>query len=195
MDIVIDDDLVDYLIFVSGTLEKIGRSSNLMIEYEKILKLIQEGKSESDNEVHDEAPQEYSDDYGNDFEEKADESHNSRPHAPHVDDNLEDDNDYTDKDHDDHLQESQPDPQKPTDEGEGLDQEIDDEEMISIAENCLIKIAEELLNKRITVRQLFREDIIDEEIEGEKIELLLPLSFLEGLKKLEIEDFSEIEIA
>lgn len=195
MDIVIDDDLVDYLIFVSGTLEKIGRSSNLMIEYEKILKLIQEGKSESDNEVHDEAPQEYSDDYGNDFEEKADESHNSRPHAPNADDHLEDDNDYNDKDHDDHLQESQPDPQKPTDEGEGLDQEIDDEEMISIAENCLIKIAEELLNKRITVRQLFREDIIDEEIEGEKIELLLPLSFLEGLKKLEIEDFSEIEIA
>ena len=38
-------------------------------------------------------------------------------------------------------------PQKQT-EGEGeLDQEIDDEQMISIAENWLIRIAEELLNK------------------------------------------------
>jgi hypothetical protein len=47
----------------------------------------------------------------------------------------------------------------------------------------------------VTIRQLYREDIIDEEIEGEKIELLLPLSFLEGLKRLEINDFSQLEIA
>lgn len=47
----------------------------------------------------------------------------------------------------------------------------------------------------MTIRQLYREDIIDEEIEGEKIELLLPLSFLEGLKRLEITDFSQLEIA
>lgn len=47
----------------------------------------------------------------------------------------------------------------------------------------------------MTIRQLFKEDIIDEEIEGEKIELLLPLSFLEGLRRLEISDFSQIEIA
>jgi len=183
MDLAVDDDLISYLIFVSGTLEKIGKTNNLMLEYDKIMKLIEQG-GEDDHLEHKETdeilnePHDYSEEYSNDFKDKPYEQPKEKP------------------------QESvpeEPEGQRPTDEaeaeGEGLDQEIDDEEMISIAENCLIKIAEELLNKKLTIRQLFKEDIIDEEIEGEKIELLLPLSFLEGLKRLEINDFSQIEIA
>lgn len=192
MDLSLDDDLIQYLVYYTGSFEKIGRSNSLMLEYEKMMKLIQGGTSEQNDANED--PQDYSDDYANDFEDKVDDSGQidedipapveSKPEQEEVDD-------YDLK----QTELQQNDPQKPTEEGEGLDQEFDDEEMISIAENCLIKIAEELLNKRITVRQLFSEDIIDEEIEGEKIELLLPLSFLEGLKKLQMEDFSEIEIA
>lgn len=188
MDIVIDDDLIEYLVFISGTLEKIGRSSNLMLEYEKIMELILTGADESevDENVAGDAGNDYSDDYGNDFEDKVEESDQAVEHPEPAQSQPQDQ---------DPIIEDEQDPNDQIDEGEGLDQEIDDEEMISIAENCLIKIAEELLNKKMTVRMLFREEIIDEEIEGEKIELLLPLSFLEGLKNLGIEDFSEIEIA
>lgn len=59
----------------------------------------------------------------------------------------------------------------------------------------MIRIAEELLDKKITVRQLFKGDIIEEEIEGEKIELLFPTSFLDGIQKLGITEFSDLENA
>jgi len=36
---------------------------------------------------------------------------------------------------------------------------------------------------------------LTEEIEGQKIELLMPISFLEGLKALQLTEFSELEIA
>jgi hypothetical protein len=143
-------------------------------------------ESEVDENVAGDAGNDYSDDYGNDFEDKVEESDPAVEHPEPAQSQPQDQ---------DPIIEDEQDPNDQIDEGEGLDQEIDDEEMISIAENCLIKIAEELLNKKMTVRMLFREEIIDEEIEGEKIELLLPLSFLEGLKNLGIEDFSEIEIA
>lgn len=156
-----------------------------MIEYGKILDLLDSATVAKRADTHssdkpaadDDDKHDYSDDYGNDFEDAArDDKPNQTATEP--------------KDTDDNQQDYRPDG-----EGDDFDQEIDDEEMIGIAENCLIRIAEELLNKKVTIRQLYREDIIDEEIEGEKIELLLPLSFLEGLKRLDITDFSQLEIA
>ena len=67
--------------------------------------------------------------------------------------------------------------------------------MIDIAENCLIKIAEALLQHNVSIRVLYQSEIVSEEIEGQKIELLSPLSFLEGIKALELNEFSELEIA
>lgn len=67
--------------------------------------------------------------------------------------------------------------------------------MIDIAENCLIKIADALQQHNVTIRILYQNEIVTEEIEGQKIELLSPLSFLEGIKALELNDFSELEIA
>jgi hypothetical protein len=182
MDINLDDDLVDYLIFEAGTLEKIGKNDSLMVEYEKIIKLVEAGKGIKDHSKNtdDILDDNYSDDYGNDFEE----AKNSEK--------LEESNEHK-------VNVSAPkesEPQQPTggDEGE-LDEEIDDEQMISIAENCLIRIAEELLNKKMTIRQLFKGEIIEEEIEGEKIELLFPTSILDGIQKLGINEFSDLENA
>jgi len=67
--------------------------------------------------------------------------------------------------------------------------------MIDIAENCLIKVAEALLQHNISVKVLFQDEIVKEEIEGQEFELLLPLSFLEGLKALELNEFSELDVA
>ena len=185
MDISLDSDLIDYLVYISGVTDKVGNSKSLMIEYSKILELLEKPLAQNEGGIqaskipaqNEEDKHDYSDDYGNDFEEIA---KNDKPK----------DTTSEPKETDENNQEY-----RAEGEGDELDQEIDDEEMISIAENWLIRIAEELLNKKVTIRQLYRDDIIDEEIEGEKIELLLPLSFLEGLKRLEINDFSQLEIA
>lgn len=80
-------------------------------------------------------------------------------------------------------------------EGENDDEFINDEEMINIAETCLMRISHELKQQNFTIHQLFGENIMCEEIEGQKIELLAPIHFLEGLKKLGIDDFSELDVA
>lgn len=187
MDINLDDDLIEFLIYVSGSLDKVGSTSHLMLEYNKITELVESSGEDALSKKAEELLNEdnYSDDYGNDFDEPKEE-----------------------KDEEE-SQEIQPlskapletEPQQMTgEEGEGegegdLDEEIDDEQMISIAENCLIRIAEELLDKKLTIRQLFKGDIIEEEIEGEKIELLFPTSFLDGIQRLGITEFSDLENA
>lgn len=57
--------------------------------------------------------------------------------------------------------------QNPEAEGEGEGDEIDDEQMIDIAESCLIKIAEALITHNISIRVLFQDEILTEEIEGQ----------------------------
>ncbi len=67
--------------------------------------------------------------------------------------------------------------------------------MLDIAEKCFVRIAQELVKKSVTVRQAFTNFIISEEIEGQSIELLSPIGFLEGIKELGITDLEEIEVA
>ena len=71
---------------------------------------------------------------------------------------------------------------------------IGDEEMIDIAENSLVKIAEALLAQNVTIPQLYGGVVITEYIEDQRIDLLSPLHFLEGLKQLNIA-FTELEVA
>ena len=66
--------------------------------------------------------------------------------------------------------------------------------MIDIAENSLVRVAEQLLKKGQTVRKVYGDMIVTEEIEGMQIELLSPQAFTEGLKRLELDDFSEVEV-
>ena len=80
-------------------------------------------------------------------------------------------------------------------EGEMDDEYINDEEMIKIAETCLMRISNELKEKNVTIHDLFNENIMSEDIEGQKIELLAPLHFIEGIRKLGINDFTELDIA
>lgn len=136
IDISLDADLIEYLIYISGVTDKVGNSKSLMIEYAKIIDLLDSAAPAkhadthtSDKPADDDDKQDYSDDYGNDFEDaaKADEPKQTASGPKDTDDNQQD--------------------YRPDGEGDDFDQEIDDEEMIGIAENCLIRIAEELLNK------------------------------------------------
>src|SRR5574343_1323114 len=79
MDISLDADLVDYLVYISGVTDKVGNSKSLMIEYNKILELLDKSATtkKADTQSSDKLAQDeddkhdYSDDYGNDFEETA----------------------------------------------------------------------------------------------------------------------------
>ncbi|CDW71575.1 UNKNOWN [Stylonychia lemnae] len=108
-----------------------------------------------------------------------------------------------DGDEDDEYNEDDPDFAKNNgdmeDEQEGED-EIDEEEMLDVAEKCFIRIAESIIKMGVSVRQAFSNFIIREEIEAddgqiEAIELLSPIGFLEGIKNLGVTDLEEIEIA
>jgi hypothetical protein len=123
MDISLDADLIDYLIYISGVTDKVGNSKSLMVEYNKILDLFGKTGSRQDGAIANKSAQDeddkhdYSDDYGNDFEETA---KNDKPRETTSEPKETDDNNQDDR---------------PEGEGDDLDQEIDDEEMISIAEN------------------------------------------------------------
>lgn len=77
--------------------------------------------------------------------------------------------------------------------------------MLTIAEKCFFKIAQEILQRNLTVRQAFAKfiqfeqiQIEDEEPSSEEVtvlELLSPLGFLEGIKELGLLDLEEIEVA
>lgn len=198
MDINLDNDLIEYLIYLSGVLEKIGSTNHLMLEYSKIVDLAEKEDSEEsskpqkdDRKSTDLLGDDYSDGYGDDFEDdKPDKTGTSQDIDGSKDQELKKLIATEDKDPEIETEKS-----KDQDDLQDENAEIDDEQMITIAENCLIRIAEELLSKEITVRQLFEGEILAEEIEGEKIELLFPTSFLDGIQKLGITDFSDLENA
>jgi hypothetical protein len=67
--------------------------------------------------------------------------------------------------------------------------------MLDIAERCFMRIAEAILEAGVSVRQAFQPFIIREEFEGEYLELLSPIGFLEGVKELGVTDLEEVEVA
>ena len=67
--------------------------------------------------------------------------------------------------------------------------------MLDVAERCFVRIAEAILESGISVRQAFQPFIIREEFEGEALELLSPIGFLEGVKELGLTDLEEVEVA
>jgi len=133
MDINLDDDLIDYLIYISGSLDKVSNNSQLMLEYEKIIEVIEKQggaqiQTKKTNELLGDDDDGYSDDYGNDFE---DSKHDDKIKSNSQD--LMKDDDKEEIQQDNNQQETEGQQQL---EGEGeLDQELDDEQMISIAEN------------------------------------------------------------
>lgn len=67
--------------------------------------------------------------------------------------------------------------------------------MLDVAERCFVRIADAILEAGVSVRQAFQEFIIREEFEGEALELLSPIGFLEGVKDLGVTDLEEVEVA
>jgi hypothetical protein len=67
--------------------------------------------------------------------------------------------------------------------------------MLDIAERCFVRIADSILNAGISVRQAFQPFIIREEFEGDVLELLSPIGFLEGVKEIGVTDLEEVEVA
>lgn len=58
-----------------------------------------------------------------------------------------------------------------------------------------MRIADAILEAGVSVRQAFQPFIIREEFEGEYLELLSPIGFLEGVKELGLTDLEEVEVA
>jgi hypothetical protein len=64
---------------------------------------------------------------------------------------------------------------------------MDEEEMLDIAEHCFIKLAESMIEKNRSVRGIFTKYSIPEQFpDGSILELMSPISFLEGIKELGI---------
>ena len=74
--------------------------------------------------------------------------------------------------------------------------EIDEDEVIDVAEQIFVKIAEQIVKQeRRSIREVFLGQIFEAEIEGQAIELLSPMGLLDGIKELGIDDLTEKEIA
>lgn len=77
---------------------------------------------------------------------------------------------------------------------EGAEEEVDEDEMIDVAEKIFIRIAEKIIAQKTSVRSVFQRNIFHAEIDGEQYELLSPLGLIEGIKELSITDLSELEV-
>jgi hypothetical protein len=112
-------------------------------------------------------------------------------HNEYDDENNNDDNEENDdnEDNDDEQRNQQL-------EGEGEnDINITDEEMFQIAENTLLKIAQVFMMRDTTVSSLFQNNIIEIKYDDNILPVITPEVFIEGLKALEIENISELELA
>jgi hypothetical protein len=80
-------------------------------------------------------------------------------------------------------------------EEDGEDEQIGEEEVLDIAEACFKKIAISLNGYDITIRQLYQSKSLKEDVDGQTIHLIEPLTFVEGLNEIGVTTFSELEIA
>lgn len=78
-------------------------------------------------------------------------------------------------------------------EGEG-DIDLTDEEMFQIAENALLKIAHTFLMRDTTVLDLYKNNIIEINYEGNALPIITPEIFIEGLRLLEVDNIAQIEL-
>ncbi|CDW75040.1 UNKNOWN [Stylonychia lemnae] len=122
-------------------------------------------------------------------------------------DNDQEDEDQEQDDEDDNRQEKGQvkvqDQQQQNDEDQEEDnydeaqdnEEINEEQMLDVAERCFVRIAEAIIKAGLSVRDSFANFLIVERIEDQVIELLSPIGFLEGVKDLGITDLEELEVA
>ena len=66
--------------------------------------------------------------------------------------------------------------------------------MIDVAERIFIRIADEIVKNRVTIRSVWQRCLFLAEIEGQEYELLAPEGLIEGMQMLGINDLSDTEI-
>ena len=69
-----------------------------------------------------------------------------------------------------------------------------EDEMIDVAEQIFIRLAEDLIAQKKTIRDVWGDVIQEAEIEGEVFELLTPVDLLDGIKALGITDLTEKQV-
>ena len=67
--------------------------------------------------------------------------------------------------------------------------------MFQIAENTLLKIAEVFLERGTTISELYKSNIIEIKYEEHSLPIITPEVFIEGLRVLEVDNISELELA
>lgn len=69
------------------------------------------------------------------------------------------------------------------------DEDLDEDEMIDVAEKIFLLMAEKMVENKIqNVRDVFKPYIFEADIDGDIYELLSPYDLLQGIKDLGIED-------
>jgi len=75
----------------------------------------------------------------------------------------------------------------------GQEKTVNEEQMIEIAQRCFYAIAEQMAQKKMTVYSLYQDVVYKKKINGEDVELISPLDFLNGLRKLGIDDLQTLD--
>ena len=74
-------------------------------------------------------------------------------------------------------------------------QSIDEDQMILIAQKCFYDIAQKLIDKKLNVYSLYKGKILKRTVDGEEVELLAQLDFINGIQELELEDLQPLQYA
>lgn len=72
--------------------------------------------------------------------------------------------------------------------------DIDEDHMIDVAEKIFIRIADEIIKQKVTVRQVLNQHIFLADIDGQQYELLSPEGLIDSITDLGIQDLKEVEI-
>ena len=84
----------------------------------------------------------------------------------------------------------------PREGGSPEDEEVNEEEVIDVAEKIFIRIADELVKQgRSSIREVFKDHLYEAMMGEETFELLSPIGLLEGIKILGIDDLEERDVA
>ena len=66
--------------------------------------------------------------------------------------------------------------------------------MIDVAEKIFVRIAEEIIKNKVSVRMVWNQHLFPAEIDGEEYVLLSPEGLIDGIRDLGIDDLNDKEI-
>ena len=66
--------------------------------------------------------------------------------------------------------------------------------MIDIAEKLFVKIADQIISQKVSVRTVWNHYLFPADIDGEEYELLAPEGLVDGMRDLGLNDISEMDL-